>query len=55
MQKSIEQIAAEFDAAIAEFDAVMRRLNSPVREQVESSPAYRVAKIIPFPTRETLQ
>ena len=56
MQKTIQELEAEFDALIVEFDAATRGLwpRCPRAPEIEFCEAYRVAKIIPFPTRETL-
>ena len=57
MQKTAQDdLDDAFDALIREFDEATRGLFTPVkRDFVDFPPAYRVAKIIPFPTRETLQ
>ncbi len=55
MQKTAQDLDDAFDALIREFDEATRGLFTPVKRDLQDFPAYRVAQIIPFPTRETLQ
>lgn len=55
MQKTIQQLEAEYDALIAEFDRVTQGMwNWPDRKRDEPN-EYCVAKIIKFPQREALR
>jgi len=56
MQKTIQELEAEFDELITEFDAATRGLwpRCPRQPEIEFCEAYRVTNVIPFPRREAL-